>query len=70
MSKSRTRNVKRMKKLLALKKLKQREIRRNIIDEKFNEFLLKNGLDRSKMTQNELSFARSIMKAQIECPYT
>ena len=70
MSKSRTRNVKRMKKLLALKKLKQREIRRNIIDEKFNEFLLKNGLDRSKMTQKELSIARSIMKAQIECPYT
>lgn len=70
MSKSRTRNVKRMKKLLALKKLKQKEMRRNVIDEKFNDFLLKNGLDRSKMSQQQLSLARSIMKAQIECPYT
>jgi hypothetical protein len=70
MSKSRSKNVKRMKKLLALKKLKEREIRRNIINEKFDDFLLRNGLDRSKMTHDELSLAKSIMKAQIECPYT
>ena len=70
MSKSRSRNVKRMKKLLALKKLKQQELRRKSIEERFNEFLLKNGMDRSKMTQKELSVARSFMKAQEECPYT
>ena len=35
MSKSRSKNVKRMKKLLALKKLKEREIRMNIINEKW-----------------------------------
>ena len=70
MSKSRSKNVKRMKKLLALKKLKEREIRRNIINEKFDDFLLRNGLDRSNMTHYELSLAKSIMKAQIECPYT
>ena len=35
-----------------------------------DEFLLKNGMDRSKMTQKELSVARSFMKAQEECPYT
>ena len=70
MSKSRSRNVKRMKKLIAFKKLKQRELRRQSIEEKFDEFLLKNKLDRSKMTQKELSIARSFMKAQEECPYT
>jgi hypothetical protein len=59
-----------MKKLIAFKKLKQRELRRQSIEEKFDEFLLKNKLDRSKMTQKELSIARSFMKAQEECPYT
>ena len=70
MSKSRSRNVKRMKKLLVLRKLKQQELRRKSIEERFNEFLLKNGMDRSKMTLKELSVARSFMKAQEECPYT
>lgn len=59
-----------MKKLIAFKKLKQRELRRQSIEEKFDEFLLKNKLDKSKMTQKELSIARSFMKAQEECPYT
>ena len=67
MSKTKSKNIKRMKKVIALKKEKQREERRKTIAQRFDEFLLRNKLDKSKMTQKELSIARSIMKAQEEC---
>ena len=67
MSKTKSKNIKRMKKVIALKKGKQREERRKTIAQRFDEFLLRNKLDKSKMTQKELSIARSIMKAQEEC---
>ena len=59
-----------MKKLIALKKKRQKEERQKPIEQRFNEFLLRNGLNKSTMTQKELSVARSFMKAQEECPYT
>jgi hypothetical protein len=70
MSKSRAKNVKRMKKLLAAKKRKQQELSKKIIDERFDEFLAKTGLNRATMSKQQLSLARSIMKSQEECPYT
>jgi hypothetical protein len=69
MSKTKSRNVKRMKKCIALKKQRQREEVRKTIEKQFDEFLLRNKLDKSTMTQKELSMARSFMKAQEECPY-
>jgi hypothetical protein len=70
MSKSRAKNVKRMKKLLAAKKKRERELSRKIVDEQFDEFLVKNGLNRATMSNQQLSLARSIMKSLEECPYT
>ena len=70
MSKSRAKNVKRMKKLLAAKKKRELELSRKIVDERFDEFLAKNGLNRATMSNQQLSLARSIMKSLEECPYT
>jgi len=70
MSKSRAKNVKRMKKLLAAKKKRERELSRKIVDERFDEFLVKNGLNRATMSNQQLSLVRSIMKSLEECPYT
>lgn len=69
MTKTKSRNIKRQKKLKALKKQKEREVKGKFIEQRFDEFLLKNKLDKTKMTQKELSIARSFMKAQEECPY-
>ena len=70
MSKTKSRNIKRMKKLISLKKKKLKEERQKTVEQRFDEFLLRNGLNKSTMTQKELSVARSFLKAQEECPYT
>ena len=59
-----------VKKLLAAKKRKQQELSKKIIDERFDEFLAKTGLNRATMSKQQLSLARSIMKSLEECPYT
>ena len=70
MSKTRSRNIKRMKMQRMGKNLKERQLRKKTIDHDFNEFLKRNGMDKSQMSAKELSIARSAMKAEQESRYT
>ena len=70
MNKTRSRNIRRMKMQRMAKNLKERQLRKKTIDHEFNEFLKRNGMDKSQMSVNVLSIARSAMKAEQESRYT
>lgn len=70
MSKTRSRNIRRMKMQRMAKSLKERQLHKKTIDHDFNEFLKRNGMDKSQMSVKELSIARSAMKAEQESRYT